>query len=125
MGWNSRILLLKIFLMKSELSVNSLMHILLNKMEWLEARNHTLMEMMRTLLDKYKTPMRFWAKAVKTTCHVITCLYLHKLLEKTLYEFLTGKNPTLVTLEFLGPSVISMTNISNISFPLNLMRDTC
>jgi transposase InsO family protein len=55
-----------------------------------ERKNHTLIEMTRTMLDEYKTLDRFWAEAVNTACHATNHLYLHKLLKKTSYELLTG-----------------------------------
>jgi transposase InsO family protein len=55
-----------------------------------ERKNHTLIEMTRTMLDEYKTSDRFWAEAVNTACHATNHLYLHKLLKKTSYELLTG-----------------------------------
>jgi hypothetical protein len=58
-----------------------------------ERKNRTLIEMVRTMLDKYKTSDRFWAEAVNTTCHTTNYLYLHKLLKKTPYELLTSSKP--------------------------------
>jgi transposase InsO family protein len=58
-----------------------------------ERKNHTLIEMARTMLDEYKTSDRFWAEAINTTCHATNCTYLHKLLKKTSYELLTGNKP--------------------------------
>jgi transposase InsO family protein len=55
-----------------------------------ERKNRTLIEMVRTMLDEYKTLDRFWAEAINTTCHATNRLYLHKLLKKTSYELLTG-----------------------------------
>ena len=55
-----------------------------------ERKNRTLIEMVRTMLDEYKTPKHFWAEAVETACHATNRLYLHKLLDKTTYELLTG-----------------------------------
>jgi hypothetical protein len=49
--------------------------------------------MARTMLDEYKTPDRFWAKAINTACYSINRLYLHRILKKTSYELLTGKKP--------------------------------
>ena len=46
-----------------------------------------------TMLDEYKTPDIFWCDAVKTACHAISCLYLHKKLKKTSYELLTDNKP--------------------------------
>jgi hypothetical protein len=55
-----------------------------------ERRNRTLIEAARTMLDEYKTPDNFWAKAVNTAFHAINWLYLHKVYKKTAYELLTG-----------------------------------
>ena len=59
----------------------------------MERKNRTLIEAARAVLDEYKTPVNFWAKAVHTACHAINRLYLHKKREKTAYELLTGKKP--------------------------------
>jgi hypothetical protein len=53
-------------------------------------KNRTLTEMVRTMLDEYKTSDQFLAEAINTTCHTTSCLYLQKLLKKTSYELLTG-----------------------------------
>jgi hypothetical protein len=53
-----------------------------------ERKNRTLIKMTRTMLDEYKTLYRFWAESINTVCHVTNCLYLHKILKKTSYEFL-------------------------------------
>jgi hypothetical protein len=58
-----------------------------------ERKNRTLLYMARTMLDEYKTPDRFWAEAINTTCYSINWLYLHWILKKTSYELLTGKKP--------------------------------
>src|SRR3954463_16734036 len=36
-----------------------------------ERKNRTLIEMARTMLAEYKTPIRFWAEAINTACHII------------------------------------------------------
>ena len=43
-----------------------------------ERKNHTLIDMARTMLDEYKTLDLFWCDVVNTTCHAINRLYLHK-----------------------------------------------
>jgi transposase InsO family protein len=53
-------------------------------------KNRTLIEMVRTMLDEYKTLDRFWVEAINTACHTTNRLYLHKLLKKTFYKLLTG-----------------------------------
>jgi hypothetical protein len=55
-----------------------------------EKKNHTLIEMVRTMLDEYKTSDRFWAEAINTACHATNRLYLYKLLKKTSYDLLAG-----------------------------------
>jgi hypothetical protein len=58
-----------------------------------EKKNHTLIEMVRTMLDEYKTSDRLWAEVINTTYHATNRLYLYKLLKKTSYELLTGNKP--------------------------------
>jgi transposase InsO family protein len=56
-------------------------------------KNRTLIEMARTMLDEYKTSDRFWTEAINTVCHTTNYLYLHKFLNKTSFELLTGNKP--------------------------------
>jgi transposase InsO family protein len=58
-----------------------------------ESKNMMLIDMARTMLGEFKTPERFWSKAMNTACHAINRLYLHRLLKKTSYELLTGNKP--------------------------------
>jgi transposase InsO family protein len=58
-----------------------------------ERKNRTLLDMVRTMLDEYKTLDRFWAEAINTACYLINRLYLHWILKKTSYELHTGKKP--------------------------------
>ena len=58
--------------------------------------------MARTMLCEYKTPIRFWADAINTACHVINRVYLHKFLKKTSYELITGKRPNVSYLRVFG-----------------------
>jgi transposase InsO family protein len=58
-----------------------------------ERKNLTLIEMVRTMLDEYKTSDRFWAEVNNMVCHATNHLYLHKVLKKTSYELLTGNKP--------------------------------
>jgi hypothetical protein len=67
-----------------------------------ERKNKTLLDMARTMLDEYKTPDRFWAKAINTACYSINRLYLHRILKKTSYELLTGKKPNVSYFRVFG-----------------------
>ena len=58
-----------------------------------QRKNHTLINMVRTMLDEYKMSDLFWCDAINTACHAINRLYLHKKLKKTSYELLTGNKP--------------------------------
>jgi transposase InsO family protein len=52
----------------------------------IERKNRTLVELARTMLDEHRTPMRFWAKAINTACHVSNHIFLRAFLNKTSYE---------------------------------------
>jgi hypothetical protein len=65
-------------------------------------KNRTLLDMARTMLDEYKTPVRFWAEAINTARYSINRLYLHRILKKTSYELLTGKKPNVSYFRVFG-----------------------
>jgi hypothetical protein len=67
-----------------------------------ERKNRTLLDMARTMLDEYKTLDRFWAEAINTACYSINRLYLHRILKKTSYKLLTGKNPNVSYFRVFG-----------------------
>jgi transposase InsO family protein len=67
-----------------------------------ERKTRTLLDMARTMLDEYKTPDRFWAEAINTAYYSINRLYLHRILKKTSYELLIGKNPNVSYFRVLG-----------------------
>jgi hypothetical protein len=46
-----------------------------------------------TMLAEFKSPYNLWAEAINTACHATNRLYLHKGLNKTPYEILTGNKP--------------------------------
>jgi hypothetical protein len=67
-----------------------------------ERKNKTLLDMVRTMLDEYKTLDRFWVEAINTACYSINRLYLHRILKKTSYELLTGKKPIVLYFRVFG-----------------------
>ena len=67
-----------------------------------ERKNRTLMDMARTMLAEHKSPYNFWAEAISTACHSANRLYLHKLLNKTPYEILTGNKPNISYFKVFG-----------------------
>jgi transposase InsO family protein len=71
-----------------------------------ERNNMTLLDMARTMLDEYKTLDRFWVEAIKTACYSMNRLYLQRILKKTSYELLTGKNPNVSYFRVLGANAL-------------------
>jgi hypothetical protein len=52
-----------------------------------EQKNHTLVEMARTMLDEHETPRRFWADAISTACYVSNRIFLRSILLLTPLRF--------------------------------------
>ncbi|WVZ97529.1 hypothetical protein U9M48_043055 [Paspalum notatum var. saurae] len=59
-----------------------------------ERKNHTLVEMARTMLDEHRTPRRFWAEAVNMPCYIANRIFLRAFLGKTSYELRFGRQPS-------------------------------
>jgi hypothetical protein len=78
-------------------------------------KNHTLIEMARTMLNEYKTSDRFWAEAINTACHATNHLYLHKLLKKISYELLIGNKPNVSYFRVFGSKCYILQKRSNSS----------
>jgi hypothetical protein len=71
-----------------------------------ERKNRTLMDMVRTMLEEYKTSDRFLVEVINIACYSINWLYLHRIIKKTSYEILTGKSPMFLIFEFLGANAL-------------------
>jgi hypothetical protein len=80
-----------------------------------ERKNRTLLDMARTMLDEYKTPDRFWAEAINIACYCINRLYLHRILNKTSYELLTGKKPNVSYFRVFGSKCFILIKIGRSS----------
>jgi hypothetical protein len=65
-----------------------------------ERKNRTLIEAARSMLADSKLPTIFWTEAVGTACYVLNRVLITKPHNKTPYELLTGKKPTI---EYLKP----------------------
>jgi transposase InsO family protein len=89
-------------------------------------KNHTLIEMARSMLDEYKTSDRFWVKAINMACHATNRLYLRKLLKKTSYKLLTGNKPNVSYFLFLEVSAMFyIRGKSFLNLLLKFMRVSC
>jgi transposase InsO family protein len=67
-----------------------------------ERKNRTLCEMARTMLDEHRTPRRFWAEAVNTTCYVSNRIYLRVDKKKSCYELMHDRTPKLSHFHVFG-----------------------
>jgi hypothetical protein len=65
-------------------------------------KNCTLVEMARTMLDKYRTPRRFWPEAINTACYISNRIFLHSLLNLTPFELHFGRQPSISHLRPFG-----------------------
>jgi transposase InsO family protein len=57
-------------------------------------KNHTLVEMARTMLDEHRTPSHFWADAIRTACYILNRIFLHSILNLTPFELRFGRKPS-------------------------------
>jgi hypothetical protein len=55
-----------------------------------EHKNHTLVEIVRTIFDEHRTPRLFWAEAINTACYISNQIFLHSLLNLTPFELRFG-----------------------------------
>jgi hypothetical protein len=59
-----------------------------------ERKNRTLVEMARMMLDEHRTPRRFWADAISTTCYISNRIFLCSILYLTPFELRFGHKPS-------------------------------
>jgi transposase InsO family protein len=66
-----------------------------------ERRNHTLMDMVRSMLSYSTLPVRLWMEALKIAIHILNRIP-SKSVSKTPYELWTGRKLTLNNLHVWG-----------------------
>nr|GEZ72629.1 putative ribonuclease H-like domain-containing protein [Tanacetum cinerariifolium] len=76
-----------------------------------ERKNKTLIEAAITMLANSLLPIPFWAKAINTTCYVQNRVLVTKPLNKTLYELLHGRTPSI---GFMRPFGCPMTILNTL-----------
>jgi transposase InsO family protein len=59
-----------------------------------ERKNHTLVEMARTMLDEHRTPRRFCADAISTACYISNRIFLWSILYLIPFELHFGRKPS-------------------------------
>ncbi|GKA94526.1 putative ribonuclease H-like domain-containing protein [Tanacetum coccineum] len=67
-----------------------------------ERKNRTLIEAARTMLADSLLPIPFWAEAVNTACYVLNRVLVTKPQNKTPYELLIGKPPSISFMRPVG-----------------------
>jgi hypothetical protein len=68
----------------------------------MERKNRTLVEMARMMLDEYRTPRRFWADAISTTCYISNRIFLRSILHLTPFDLRFGRKPFVSHLSLFG-----------------------
>jgi hypothetical protein len=67
-----------------------------------ERKNHTLVEMARTMLDEYRTPRGFWADAISTACYISNRIFLRSILHLTPFELRFDRKPSVSHFRHFG-----------------------
>jgi hypothetical protein len=57
--------------------------------------NHNLVEMAMIMLNDHKTPIRFWADAIRTACYISNQFFLRPILNLTVFELSFGRKPSI------------------------------
>jgi hypothetical protein len=55
-----------------------------------------------TMLDKHKTPRRFWADAISTACYISNRIFLRSILHLTPFELRFDRKPSVSHLRHFG-----------------------
>jgi hypothetical protein len=67
-----------------------------------EQKNHTLVEMARTMLDEHRTPRCFWADAISIACYISNQIFLRSILYLTRFELRFGHKSSVSHLRPFG-----------------------
>jgi transposase InsO family protein len=73
-----------------------------------EHKNHTLLEMARTMLDEHRTPRHFWDKTINIVCYISNRIFLRSLLNLTPFELRFGRQPSVSHLRSFGANGFSL-----------------
>nr|GEW25475.1 hypothetical protein [Tanacetum cinerariifolium] len=77
-------------------------------------KNRTLIEAARTMLADSLLPIPFWAEAVNTTCYVQNRVLVTKPHNKTPYELLDGKTPSIGFMRHFGCPVTILNTLDSL-----------
>ncbi|KAI3697266.1 hypothetical protein L6452_30160 [Arctium lappa] len=80
-----------------------------------ERKNRTLVEAARTMLAYSELPMFLWAEAVATACFTQNRIFINKRFNKTSYELINGRKPTVKFLRVFGCRCYVLNDRENLS----------
>ncbi|GJY15502.1 retrovirus-related pol polyprotein from transposon TNT 1-94 [Tanacetum coccineum] len=78
-----------------------------------ERKNQTFQEMSRTMLNEQFIPQRFWCHAVKTVAYILNRVLIGKTINKTPYEILRCRKPSLEYFRVFGCKCIIFKSLEN------------
>ena len=73
-----------------------------------ERKNMSLVEAARTMLNEAKLPLYFWAEVVNTACYTRNRTLINKDHNKTLYEIMANKKPTIKYFHVFGAKCFTL-----------------
>ncbi|XP_071699561.1 uncharacterized protein [Rutidosis leptorrhynchoides] len=93
---------LESFVIYMEFLIISRLLALPNQMGLLTGKNRTLQEMSRTMLNEQSIPQKFWCEVVATSTYIQNRVLIRPSMDKTHYEILIGRKPTVSHLRVFG-----------------------
>nr|GFD32557.1 retrovirus-related Pol polyprotein from transposon TNT 1-94 [Tanacetum cinerariifolium] len=87
-----------------------------------ERRNRTLVEAARTMLTFANLPLFLWAKAITTACFTQNRLIIHKCFDKTPYELINKRKPSIKFFRVFGCRCYLLNNYEDVG-KLKAKRD--
>ena len=98
---NSSTILLSLIVKKMKLGMNYL--VLTPQQDGvIERKNHTLQEMVRSMISEYRLPQYLWAEAVNTACYISNRIYFYKNTSKTSFEIYYLRKPNVSYFRVFG-----------------------
>ena len=79
-----------------------------------ERKNRTIQECARTMLSDSNLPKHFWAEAVATACYILNRILVRPLTNKTPYELLYNKKPTVAYFKVFGSKCFILNTKDNL-----------
>lgn len=75
-----------------------------------ERKNRTLQEMARIMLNESGTQKYFWAKAVNTSCYILSRVIIRNVLNKTPHKLWKGRKPNISYFHVFGCECFVLNN---------------